>query len=142
MNWPNIPLNWPQRILLIVLGLAMLSVALALIRKRRLREEYGVLWVGTGLAILILVVIPGILGSLAEWLGMPQVVLMALVCAVFLAAIVLHYSVVLSRHAEHEKSLALELAILKDEIERLRTEIREAPPPMPEPKPRPPALRT
>jgi len=135
-------MNWPQRILWLVVGLALLGAALSLIRKRRLREEYGVLWIGTGLAILILVLMPWILGAAAGWLAVDQAALMALVCFILLAAIVLHYSVVISRHAEREKSLALELAILKDEIERLRTEIREAPPPMPEPRPRPPALRT
>jgi uncharacterized membrane protein len=136
------PMNWPQRILWLMVGLTLLGAALSLIRKHRLREEYGVLWVGTGLAILILVLMPWILGAAAGWLDADPAALMALVCFLLLAAIVLHYSVVLSRHAEREKSLALELAILKDEIERLRTEIRESPPPRPEPRPRPPALRT
>jgi cell division protein FtsW (lipid II flippase) len=135
-------MNWPQRILWLVVGLALLGAALSLIRKRRLREEYGVLWVGTGLAILILVLMPWILGAAAGWLEVDPAALMALVCFILLAAIVLHYSVVISRHAEREKSLALELALLKDEIERLRTEIRESPPPIPEPRPKPPALRT
>ena len=135
-------MNWPQRILWLVVGLALVGAALSLIRKRRLREEYGVLWIGTGLVILLLVLMPWILGAAAGWLEVDPAALMALVCFILLAAIVLHYSVVISRHAEREKSLALELAILKDEIERLRTEIREAPPPMPEPRPKPPALRT
>jgi len=135
-------MNWPQRILWLVVGLALLGAALSLIRKRRLREEYGVLWIGTGLAILLLVLMPWILVSAAGWLDVAPASLMALVCFILLAAIVLHYSVVISRHAEREKSLALELALLKDEIERLRTEIRESPPPMPEPRPKPPALRT
>ena len=135
-------MNWPQRILWLMVGLALVGAALSLIRKRRLREEYGVLWVGTGLAILLLVLMPWILGSAAGWLAVDPAALMALVCFILLAAIVLHYSVIISRHAEREKSLSLELALLKDEIERLRTEIREAPPPMPEPRPKPPALRT
>jgi hypothetical protein len=135
-------MNWPQRILWLLVGLALVGATLALIRKRRLREEYGVLWVGTGLAILALVLMPGILGTAAGWLEVDPAALMALVCFILLSAIVLHYSVVISRHAEREKSLALELALLKDEIERLRTEIREAPPPMPEPRHKPPALRT
>ena len=116
---------WTQTIVLLLLGALLLGLTLELIRKRRLREEYAVLWVCTGLMILVFAIMPG-----------------AILSFVFLAAIVLHYSVVLSRQAGREKALSQELALMKDEIDRLRGEIREAPPPAPEAKPKPPALRT
>jgi hypothetical protein len=67
---------------------------------------------------------------------------MTFLCVLFLMAILLHYSVVVSKHSEREKGLTQELALLKDEIARLREEVKEARKAPPEPKPRPPALRT
>jgi len=135
-------MNWPQRIVLLLLGLGMLGLTLELIRRRRLREEYAVLWVCTGIMILVFVAMPNMLFAVAGWLQLDRGVLMTFSCFLFLAAIVLHYSVVISRHSEREKHLAQELALLRDELEKLRGESREAPPPPAEPKPRPPALRT
>ncbi len=133
---------WTQRIVLLALGLAIVGTTLHLIRKRRLREEYAVLWVASGLAVLVLSFVPGALFTVAGWLHLDHTVLMLLVVFVFLAAIVMHYSVVISRHSEREKGLSQEMALLKDEIARLREEMKAAPPPPPEPKPRPPSLRT
>jgi len=135
-------MNWPQRIVLLVLALGMLALTLELIRRRRLREEYAVLWVCTGIMILVFVVMPNLLFTLSDWLQLDRGVLMTFVCFLFLAAIVLHYSVVISKHSEREKHLTQELALLRDELEKLRAETREAPPMAAEPKPRPPALRT
>jgi hypothetical protein len=135
-------MNWTQRIVLLALALSMLGLTLELIRRRRLREEYAVLWVCTGIMILVFVVMPNLLFILSGWLQLDRTVLMTFVCFLFLAAIVMHYSVVISKHSEREKHLAQELALLRDELEKLRAEMREAPPMPAAPKPRPPALRT
>lgn len=133
---------WTQRIVLLVLGLGFLAVTLNLIRKRRLRKEYAVLWVVTSAMILLFVLLPGVLLRVAAWLNLDHVVLMLLMVFVFLAAIVLHHSVVISRLLEREKEVSQELTLLKDELEKLREEIRQPPPPPAEPKPKPPSLRT
>ena len=133
---------WTQRIVLLVLGLGFLAVTLNLIRKRRLRKEYAVLWVVTSAIILLFVLLPGVLLRVAAWLNLDHVVLMLLMVFVFLAAIVLHHSVVISRLLEREKEVSQELTLLKDELEKLREEIRQPPPPPAEPKPKPPSLRT
>lgn len=133
---------WTQRIVVLVLGLGLLVLTLNLIRKRRLREEYAVLWVMTSVMILLFVLFSNMLFRVAAWLRLDHEVLMLLIVFVFLAAIVLHYSVVISRHSEREKGLSQELALLKDDLEKLREEVRQPPPPPAEPKPKPPSLRT
>jgi len=135
-------MSWPQRIVLLVLGLALLGMALHLIRRRRLREEYGVLWVCTSLGMLVLVLMPSALARAARWMDLDQANLLMLVGLIFLGTVALHFSVVITRYADRERDLSQEIALLKDEVLRLRTEQREAPPAPPEPKPRPPALRT
>ncbi len=133
---------WTQRIALLALGLGLLGVTLHLIRRRRLREEYAVLWVLTSLVVLGLVLVPDVLFTVARWLHLDHSVLMLLLVFLFLAAIVMHYSVVISRHSEREKALSQDVALLKDEIGKLRDEIKAPPPPPAEPKPKPPSLRT
>ena len=133
---------WTQRIVLLVLGLGFLAVTLNLIRKHRLRKGYAVLWAVTSAIILLFVLLPGVLLRVAAWLDLDHVVLMLLMVFVFLAAIVLHHSVVISRLLEREKEVSQELTLLKDELEKLREEVRATPPPPAEPKPKPPSLRT
>jgi len=131
-----------QRIALLVAGLVLLGVTLELIRRRRLREEYAVLWICTGVMILAFVLAPQMLFAVSGWLHLNHAVLMTFLCVLFLAAILLHYSVVISKQSDHEKDLAQELALLKDEITKLRAALKESRRPPPEPKPKPPALRT
>ena len=134
--------RWEHRVALILAGGALLLTTLELIRKRRLREEYSVLWVLTAVGILVSGIYPTVLEWVAMRITLHPAVLMTFVCVLFLMAILLHYSVVVSKHSEREKGLTQELALLKDEIARLREEVKEARKAPPEPKPRPPALRT
>lgn len=135
-------MTWMQRILLLMLGLALLGVTLELIRKRRLREEYAVLWVCTALMLLAFVVMPGLVFQVAAYLNLDHAVLMMLLCFLFLSAIVMHYSVVITKLSDRAKGLSQELALLKDEMSKLRGAERESPPAAPESRPKPPSLRT
>ena len=109
-----------------------------------MRDEYAVLWVCTGLVFLVAVLLPyNLVEGTAKGLGMDWGAVFSIVCFLFLGAIVLHYSVVLTRAMEREKNLEQELALLRGELERLRSELHEASPPtLAEPRPKPPALRT
>lgn len=134
--------RWEHRVALVLAGGVLLLMTFELIRKRRLREEYSVLWVLTAAAVLVSGIYPRVLEWVAMRITLHPAVLMTFLCVLFLMAILLHYSVVVSKHSEREKGLAQELALLKDEIARLREEVKEVKRKPPEPKPRPPALRT
>jgi len=133
---------WTQRVVLLILGLGLLGLVLHLLRRCRLGKAAAALWVLTSLAILAVVLAPGVLAAAAEGLGLDPGVLMLLVVLVFLAAIVLHGVVVVSRSAEREKELSQELDRLRGEVDELRQEMRELPPPAAEPRHKPPSLRT
>ena len=134
--------RWEHRVALVLAGGVLLLMTFELIRKRRLREEYSVLWVLTAAAVLVSGIYPRVLEWVAMRITLHPAVLMTFLCVLFLMAILLHYSVVISKNSEREKGLTQELALLKDEIARLREEVKEARKQPPEPKPRPPALRT
>jgi len=124
-----------QRIALLVVGAAFSGVTVMLVRKRRLRKACAVPWLAAGLVVLIFGVAPGALLMAAASHGV-------LVALVFLAAAVLYGWVMMSGHSEREKALAGEVALLRDEVEGLRGELKEVKQAPPAPKPKPPALRT
>jgi hypothetical protein len=137
-------MSWQPRVLFLIIGLAIVIAAVALIRKHRLRDEYAVLWVSTGLVFLVMVLLPkNLVAQIAGGLDMDWGAVFSIVCFLFLAAIVLHYSIVLTRSMDRQASMEQEIALLRDELERLRSEFREvSPPTVTEPRPKPPALRT
>jgi ABC-type uncharacterized transport system YnjBCD permease subunit len=105
-------------------SLLLLLVVFELIRSRRLRERYALLWLLTGLVLLALSAWRGGLNTIAGWLGVqtyPPAVLFA-VAVLFVLAVLLHYATVLSRVSDQNVILAQRLALLELEVnERART---------------------
>ena len=78
-------------------SLLLLLVVFELIRSRRLRERYALLWLLTGLVLLALSVWRGGLNTIAGWFGVtgyPPAVLFA-VGSLFVILVLLHYSTVI-----------------------------------------------
>jgi cell division protein FtsW (lipid II flippase) len=101
-----------------VASLLLLLVVFELIRSRRLRERYALLWLLTGLVLLALSAWRGGLNTIAGWLGVqtyPPAVLFA-VAVLFVLAVLLHYATVLSRISDQNVILAQRLALLELEL--------------------------
>ena len=96
-------------------SLTLVLVVLDLIRRRRLRERYALLWLLTGIVLVILSAWRGGLNTIAGWLGVrgyPPAVLFA-VGLMFVILVLLHYSTVISRLADQNVVLAQKLALLE-----------------------------
>jgi hypothetical protein len=103
-----------------IASLLLLLVVFELIRSRRLRERYALLWLLTGLVLLALSLWRGGLNTIAGWFGVqtyPPAVLFA-VALLFVLAVLLHYSTVISRLADQNVILAQRLALLELEVSR------------------------
>ena len=101
----------------VVSALLVLGV-LELIRKRRLRERYALLWLLTGLVLLALSLWRGGLNTIAGWFGVttyPPAILGA-VGALFILVVLLHYSTVISRLSDQNTILAQRLALLEQRL--------------------------
>jgi cell division protein FtsW (lipid II flippase) len=99
-------------------SLLLLFVVFELIRSRRLRERYALLWVLTGLVLLVLSAWRGGLNVIAGWFGVqtyPPAVLFA-VALLFVLAVLLHYSTVISKLADQNVILAQRVALLELEV--------------------------
>jgi hypothetical protein len=107
-----------------IASILLILIVLELIRSRRLRERYALLWLATGIVLLILSAWRGGLNTIAGWVGVtgyPPAVLFA-VATLFIFLVLLHYSTVLSRLSDQNAILAQRLALLEEELRE-----REAP---------------
>jgi hypothetical protein len=99
---------------LAVLIVTLLSVGfiLQLVRRRRLRAKYSILWLSIGVVLVGLAAWPKLLDNVSDWLGIdygPATFLLGATTLLFL--IVIHFSWELSRLEERTRSLAEELAL-------------------------------
>ena len=103
-----------------IASLLLLLVVFELIRSRRLRERYALLWLVTGIALTVLSAWRDGLNTIAGWLGIrsyPPAVLFA-VGLLFVLAVLLHYSTVISRLSDQNIVLAQRLALLEEQLLR------------------------
>jgi hypothetical protein len=102
-----------------VASVVLLLVVFELVRSRRLRERYALLWLATGVVLIALSVWRGGLNTIARWLGVrgyPPAVLFA-VGLLFVILVLLHYSTVLSRLSDQNTVLAQRLALLESRLD-------------------------
>jgi hypothetical protein len=101
-----------------IASITLILVVLELIRSRRLRERYALLWLATGIVLTALSLWRGGLNTMARWVGVstyPPAVLFA-VGILFIIAVLLHYSTVISRLSDQNVMLAQRLALLEQEL--------------------------
>jgi hypothetical protein len=98
-----------------IASVVLVLVVFELIRSRRLRERYALLWLLTGIVLVVLSAWRGGLNTIAGWLGVrgyPPAVLFA-VGLLFVILVLLHYSTVISRLTDQNVVLAQRLAMLE-----------------------------
>ena len=103
-----------------VIVFAILVFILEMLRKRRLREKYAVLWIVIGLALLLLAAFPQLLFWAAALLGVqvPSNLLFAM-ALLLLMTVCLHLSFEQSQSEDELRVLAEEVAILKTKVREL-----------------------
>jgi hypothetical protein len=119
-----------DRSVILAVGASVLALVfvLELVRRRRLREDYSLLWLLTALAMLIISAWRDLLHGLAAAVGIaypPN--LLFLLAALFSLAILLYFSTVITRLTQENKDIAQQVALLRYELERLRTQQERQP---------------
>ena len=105
-----------------ITSVILILVVLELVRGRRLKERYALLWLVTGAALLVLSVWRDGLNTIAGWVGVtsyPPAVLFA-VATLFILLVLLHYSTVISKLTDENVDLAQRIALLEERVSRLR----------------------
>jgi len=104
------------------LSVILLLVTFELIRKKKLREEYSILWLFTGLAILVFSLWPEFILSqfFVRFTGIFYLSAVVLIAFLFILLIVFHFSVVISKLTSQNKELAQRYALLELEFREFR----------------------
>ena len=110
-------------------ALLLLAVVFELVRRKRLMERYALLWLFSALVLLVLAVWRGLLGRVADAIGIfyaPSALFV--VAFAFVLLLLLHFSLAVSRLTDQSKVLAQRLALLE---ERERARARDGEPDRP-----------
>ncbi len=107
-----------QKLFAIVTSLCVLFFIIEMVRRKKLREEYSVLWLGTSMVMLVLVIkydwlvwLTGVIGA-----ALPTTTLF-LGSIIFLILLSVQFSIKLSKLTDQVKNLAQENALLRADIE-------------------------
>ncbi len=107
----------------LVVSIILLAVVLELVRRRKLTEEYSLLWAICALGLLVLSIRRDWLDASALWLGVhypPSLLLLALIVLVFVAA--LSFSVILSSQRRQIERLIEDTALLAADLREIRAQ--------------------
>lgn len=100
-------------------SLLLFLLVIELVRRSRLKEKYAILWLCAALVMTAFSFSRELLHSAAQLLGIkypPS--LLFLIGLLFLVIINIHFSVVISQLTDKNKTLAQELALLREDISR------------------------
>jgi hypothetical protein len=109
----------------IIASLGAILFILELVRRRKLREDYSLLWLATGLVLLLLSLSRPALDTIANALGVityPPAALFA-VAILFVLFILLHFSMALTKLSRENKQIAQQMAILAYELADARQKL-------------------
>ena len=109
----------PHRLGLLLVSLALFGVVLELLRRRRFKERYALLWLGASLCGLLVGVFPGLIVWTSKAIHVQFLTVVFALAFVFLMGLVLSFSVVISRLSEQNRELAQEVALLAARVKKL-----------------------
>ena len=117
------PLPDRQRLVAIAVAVIILVTVLELVRRRKLREEYSILWIGTAGILLILALFRGLILEFAAMIGAattPSALFFG--ALLFLLLLALQFSIRLSRLTDRNRFLAQRMALLEEELKQVKRE--------------------
>jgi hypothetical protein len=115
------------RIVAILSTLVLLLVVLELVRRRRLLERYALVWLGSTIVLLGLGIWQGLLGTIADAIGVvyPPNALFVIAFG-FVLLLLLHFSTAVSRLTDQTKVLAQRLALTEQRQAELETRLADS----------------
>jgi hypothetical protein len=113
------------RIIIACISLVLIWSVVTLVRKRKLKVEYSILWLAMGAVIILLSLWPALINILVEALGIYYLTLIFLVSFTFVLLMLIHFSTIVSRLSENEMILAQKQAILEWKIKKLMEGARQ-----------------
>jgi hypothetical membrane protein len=111
-----------HRIGLLVLSVLLLLLVLELVRSRRFKERYALLWLCAASCGVLVGVFPQIVVFISKVIHVQFLTVFFVASFVFLLGIVLSFSVVISLLTEQNRELTQELALLEERVRAVEKE--------------------
>lgn len=115
---------WRARLFFVILGLAVLFFVINLVRTRKLKEEYALLWLLMAVTLVIAPLLIDAIDVISFALGIDYppalIIVIALIC---FALIFFQISVTISRFSEQIKTLAQDLALTRKRLADLEERV-------------------
>ncbi len=129
-DWPapavnelqQIGIQFGHRVGLFALSLVLLGFILELVRRDILREKYALFWLGTACAGFVIGIFPDLLVRFALLVRFQLLTALFVFSFLFVLGIVLALTVLISRLSERNRALAQHVALLAEQVERLRSD--------------------
>jgi hypothetical protein len=106
------------QVLAIIGSILLIAFIFELIRRKRLREEFSILWLAMGGVFLVLSIFRGLLDRFSYAIGIaypPAALFLILIIGLML--ILIHFSVAISELKETQKKLVQQIGLLRAERE-------------------------
>jgi hypothetical protein len=118
-------MDFRVQLIAILASVGILLLVLELVRRRRLMERYALLWLLSGITLLVLSVWRGLLEGLADVVGIAYAPSALFIVAMAMGLLLLlHFSLVISHLHDQTKVLAQRVGMLQQEVDGLRAERR------------------
>lgn len=115
---PTVSLSVQTRVLAALIAIGFMVFILDLIRRGRLQERYSVIWFLAGLVMLVGAAFPGLLEVVASALGVRDTnVALFTLLILFLVALAVNFSVIISGQAKQITRLSQENALAEADRE-------------------------
>ncbi|MBN2568717.1 MAG: DUF2304 family protein [Deltaproteobacteria bacterium] len=111
------------RIIMIVMSFLVVVITIEAIRRSHLQERYAIMWITTGLIILIAAFFPQILDFFSLLLGTQYVTSVVGIVFTFLLLIAFHFSIALSGMRKRQTEIAQRCAILEAKLAELSNKV-------------------
>ena len=118
----------PVQLFAALASVALLGIVIELIRARKLRERYALLWLATAAVILVFAVWRSGLHELSKALGVayPPNALFV-IAMLFVLVLLLHFSTVISKLSDRSTTLTQRLALMEERLRELEGQPKPSP---------------
>ena len=105
-------------------SIGLLIFIIELTRKRKIREPYALIWIALGFLILVFSIFKDRLDFIAHLAGIYYAPSLLIILIIFFGMVLgIHFTLVISKLAENNKTLIQEIGLLKNRVEDLEKRI-------------------
>jgi len=113
------------QIFVVLVGVAMLLFILNLVRRKRLREQYSLLWILSAVVLVLSALFIRQVDRLAHLVGIYYPAFLVLIAILMVLTLQFHFSTVISNLREQNRNLTQDLGILGAEVRELKRRLAE-----------------